>query len=71
MEDPKLIAELEQGAWRLRDRVPCNFCDAVFCSDECLLAPVDAEGWPIVEDLSLKSIYSYYSIRIMYYITYK
>ena len=33
--DGSLIAQLEQGCWRLRDRWPCDHCDAVFCSEEC------------------------------------
>ena len=31
-----MIAQLEQGVWHVRDRRPCDFCDAVFCSEECL-----------------------------------
>lgn len=44
VEDPTMIAQLEQGVWHVRDRRPCDFCDAVFCSEECFEAG-QREGW--------------------------
>ncbi|CAJ1373220.1 unnamed protein product [Effrenium voratum] len=44
LPDPQLAAELDAPPWRVRDRVSCEHCDVVFCSEECAERG-RTEGW--------------------------